>query len=148
MRGRVCSLQMLLGLASAVFLGFESSGTYHHILLSQIRDPPIWRARTEHIDTLRGSPYRTGNTDTLCGSPYLTGDTDTLVWDKGKFLNDTHGDIQCNSPLLLNMPTIERKFSSKVDLFIVIIWMKNVAKKSLTRKSNKSLVTCVNCYGD
>jgi hypothetical protein len=35
-RGRVCHLYMLLALASAVFLGFESLGTRDHILVSQI----------------------------------------------------------------------------------------------------------------
>jgi hypothetical protein len=37
-RGRVCSLQSLLALASALILGSESSGTRDHILLSQIQD--------------------------------------------------------------------------------------------------------------
>jgi hypothetical protein len=37
-RGRVCRLNLLLALASAVFLGFESSKTRDNILLSQIRD--------------------------------------------------------------------------------------------------------------
>jgi hypothetical protein len=36
--GRVCRLNLLLGLASAVILGSESRGTRDHILLSQIRD--------------------------------------------------------------------------------------------------------------
>jgi hypothetical protein len=40
-RGRVCRLQLLLALASAVILGSESRGT--HILLSQIRDLPFLR---------------------------------------------------------------------------------------------------------
>jgi hypothetical protein len=35
-RGRVCLLDMLLVLASVVFLGSESLGTRDHILLSQI----------------------------------------------------------------------------------------------------------------
>jgi hypothetical protein len=39
-RGRVCRLQLLLVLASAVILGFEFRGTRDHILLSQIRDSP------------------------------------------------------------------------------------------------------------
>jgi hypothetical protein len=39
-RGRVCRLQLLLGLASAVILGSESRETRDHILLSQIRDYP------------------------------------------------------------------------------------------------------------
>jgi hypothetical protein len=37
-RGRVCRLQLLLVLASAVTFGSESRGTRHHILLSQLRD--------------------------------------------------------------------------------------------------------------
>jgi hypothetical protein len=40
-RGRVCRLQWLLILASAVILGSESRGTCDHILLSQIRDFPF-----------------------------------------------------------------------------------------------------------
>jgi hypothetical protein len=40
MRERVCHLQFLLFLASAVILGSESRGTHDHILLFQIRDSP------------------------------------------------------------------------------------------------------------
>jgi hypothetical protein len=39
MRERVCHLQLLLVLASAVILGSESLGIYDHTLLSQIGDP-------------------------------------------------------------------------------------------------------------
>jgi hypothetical protein len=42
-RGRVCRLQLLLALVSAVILGSESSGTRDHILLSQIRNFPFRR---------------------------------------------------------------------------------------------------------
>jgi hypothetical protein len=42
-RGRVCRLQFLLVLASAVILRSESRGTRDHILLSQIRDIPFCR---------------------------------------------------------------------------------------------------------
>jgi hypothetical protein len=42
-RGRVCRLQLLLTLASAVILGSESCGTRDHVLLSQIRDFPFRR---------------------------------------------------------------------------------------------------------
>jgi hypothetical protein len=38
MRGRVCRLQLLVGLSSEVILRSESRGTHNHILLSQIRD--------------------------------------------------------------------------------------------------------------
>jgi hypothetical protein len=39
-RGWVCRLQLLLVLASAVILRFESCGVYDYILLSQILDSP------------------------------------------------------------------------------------------------------------
>jgi hypothetical protein len=39
-RERVCRLQLLLGLATALNLGSESHGALDHILLSQIRDSP------------------------------------------------------------------------------------------------------------
>jgi hypothetical protein len=42
-RGRVCRLQLLLALASAVIFGSESRRTRGHILLSQIRDFPFRR---------------------------------------------------------------------------------------------------------
>jgi hypothetical protein len=42
-RGRVCRLQLLLPLASAVILGCESRGNRDHILLSHIRDFPFCR---------------------------------------------------------------------------------------------------------
>jgi hypothetical protein len=41
MRGRVCRLQLMLFLASAVILGFESCGTRDHMLLPQIQDSPL-----------------------------------------------------------------------------------------------------------
>jgi hypothetical protein len=40
MRGWVCSLQLLLGLAGIAVQGSESHGSHHHILLSQISDSP------------------------------------------------------------------------------------------------------------
>jgi hypothetical protein len=52
-RGRVCRLQLLLALASAVFLGSESLGTRDHILLFQIRDFPFRR-----LLRLAGSRWR------------------------------------------------------------------------------------------
>jgi hypothetical protein len=42
-RGRVCRLQLLLALTSAVILGSGSCGTRDHILLSQIPDFPFGR---------------------------------------------------------------------------------------------------------
>jgi hypothetical protein len=47
--GCVCRLQLLLVLASSVILRSESRGTHEHILLSQIRDPPTWRARSPFL---------------------------------------------------------------------------------------------------
>jgi hypothetical protein len=40
MRGRVCRLQLMLVLASAVILVSESCGAHDHVLLSQTRDSP------------------------------------------------------------------------------------------------------------
>jgi hypothetical protein len=64
-RGRVCHLQLLLSVASAVIFGSESRGTRDHILLSQIRDFPFRRlevfepASTERERvTLRLTVYR------------------------------------------------------------------------------------------
>jgi hypothetical protein len=48
-RGWVCCLQLLLTLASAVILRSESRGTHDHILLSQIRDSPTWKARSPYL---------------------------------------------------------------------------------------------------
>jgi hypothetical protein len=45
MRGWVCSLQLLLGLPSAAFLGSESSGTHERILLSQNWNSPNLQVR-------------------------------------------------------------------------------------------------------
>jgi hypothetical protein len=42
-RGRVCRLQLLLALASAVILGSQSGGTHDDILLSQIQNFPFRR---------------------------------------------------------------------------------------------------------
>jgi hypothetical protein len=55
MRGWVCRLQLLPTIASAVILGCESRGTDDHILLSQMRDSPTWRARSPVFISLRNS---------------------------------------------------------------------------------------------
>jgi hypothetical protein len=52
-RGRVCRLQLLLALASAVIFGSEYCRTRGHILLSQIRDFPFCR-----LLRLTGSRWR------------------------------------------------------------------------------------------
>jgi hypothetical protein len=43
-RGWICRLQLVLVLAIAAILGFESRGTHDHILVSRIRDSPnfVW----------------------------------------------------------------------------------------------------------
>jgi hypothetical protein len=48
-RERVCRLQFLLVLASAVILGFESRETRDHILLSQIRDLPNLEGQAPYL---------------------------------------------------------------------------------------------------
>jgi hypothetical protein len=52
-RGRICRLQLLLAVISAVILGSESRGTRNQILLSQIRDFPFRR-----LLWLAGLPWR------------------------------------------------------------------------------------------
>jgi hypothetical protein len=52
-RGRVCRLQLLLALASAVILGCESRGIRGHILLSQ-----IWDFAFRRLLPLAGSRWR------------------------------------------------------------------------------------------
>jgi hypothetical protein len=52
-RGRICHLQLLLALTSALILGSESLGTHGHILLPQIRDFPF-----RHLLRLAGSRWR------------------------------------------------------------------------------------------
>jgi hypothetical protein len=52
-RGQVCPLNILLALASVVFLGSESLGTCDHILLSHIWDFPFRR-----LLRLAGSQWR------------------------------------------------------------------------------------------
>jgi hypothetical protein len=52
-RGRICRLQLLRALASAVIIGSESRRTRGHILLSQIRDFPFRR-----LLRLAGSRWR------------------------------------------------------------------------------------------
>jgi hypothetical protein len=51
-RGWVYSLQLLLGMASAVFLGFSSCGTHDHILMCHISDSPTCRARFLYLLSL------------------------------------------------------------------------------------------------
>jgi hypothetical protein len=69
MRGRVCHLQLLLVLASAVILGSESHETRDHSLLSQIRDFAFRR-----LLRLAGSRWRYST------PPLHTGWTELWVW--------------------------------------------------------------------
>jgi hypothetical protein len=52
-RERIYRLQLLLALASAVILGFESGGTHDHILFSQIRDSPNLECQVPIFMSLR-----------------------------------------------------------------------------------------------
>jgi hypothetical protein len=56
-RWRVCLFYVLLALASAIFLGSESLGTWDHILLSQ-----IWDFRFRRLLRLAGSRWRYSTT--------------------------------------------------------------------------------------
>jgi hypothetical protein len=70
-RGRVCLLYVLLALASVVFLGFESNGTWYHFLLSQIWDFPFRR-----FLGLAGSRWR-------CSTPPPHGSANSAVTSPG-----------------------------------------------------------------
>jgi hypothetical protein len=74
MRGRVCHLQLLLTLVSAVILGSQSLGIRDHILLSQIRDFPFRQSqvRLNHLTLLRMNySRRTGYTSPCLTVPLL-----------------------------------------------------------------------------
>jgi hypothetical protein len=60
-RGRVCRLQLLLALASAVIFESESRGTRDHILLFQIRDFPFRR-----LLRLAGLRWRYSTPPSIC----------------------------------------------------------------------------------
>jgi hypothetical protein len=47
--GRVCRLQLLLVLASAVILGSKSRGTHGHIYCLKFETHPTWRARSPYL---------------------------------------------------------------------------------------------------
>jgi hypothetical protein len=60
-RERVCHLQLLLILASAIILRSESRGTRDHILLTQIRDCPTVEGQEQSVPVIppgTGFPFR------------------------------------------------------------------------------------------
>jgi hypothetical protein len=69
-RGRVCRLQLLLALASAVIFGSDSRGTRDHILLSQIRDFLFRRLlRRPGLRWRYSTPPHTGFSPSLISTP-------------------------------------------------------------------------------
>jgi hypothetical protein len=74
MRGWVCSLQLLLVLASAVILRSESHKTHDNILLSQIRDSPQPGGPGPHIyiPLEQGGPVIAPGTGVPFSSPPMT----------------------------------------------------------------------------
>jgi hypothetical protein len=111
MRGRVCYLYMLLSLASAVFLGFESLGTRNHIWLSQIWDFPFRR-----LLRLAGSRWR--YCTALCTSLSVSSE----VKSKSKLLYDwqftANQFVLAPGPL---RPTTRDCFSNRTLAVIVLI---------------------------
>jgi hypothetical protein len=72
-RGRVCSLQLLLVLASAVILGSHSCRTHDHILLSQIRPSPTWGPGPRiYVPQEQGGPVMAPHTGSPSSSPFTT----------------------------------------------------------------------------
>jgi hypothetical protein len=88
-RGRVCRLQLLLALASAVIFGSESRRTRCHSLLSQIRDFPFRR-----LLRLAGSRWRYSTPPPHGLDPY------TLLWYD---MNRIENDASNNSSVLLHI---------------------------------------------
>jgi hypothetical protein len=73
MRGLVCRLQLLLGLASLVILWSESCGTHDHILQSRIWDSSTWKARSPYLyPPGTGWPSYTPRHWVLFSSPPMT----------------------------------------------------------------------------
>jgi hypothetical protein len=81
-RGRVCRLQLLLALASAVILVSESRWTQNHILLSQIRDCPFRR-----LLLLAGLRWRY-STPPPHGNDSCQNESQSYVTTKSLLLND------------------------------------------------------------
>jgi hypothetical protein len=73
-RGRVCWLQLLLALASAVIFRSESRGTRDHVLLSQIRDPFMLPPTTRRATVELFDPASTQDTNLLISNyvPLIT----------------------------------------------------------------------------
>jgi hypothetical protein len=70
---RVCRLQLLLVLASAVILEFESRRTREHILLLRFETPPTWRTRSPYLyPTATGWPSYTPRHSVHFSSPPTT----------------------------------------------------------------------------
>jgi hypothetical protein len=88
-RGRVCRLQLLLVLASAVILVSQSRGTHEHILLSQIRDFAF-----RHLLRLAGYGGRirprlhTGLSSTD-SPPFLTWEINRGEWSASRYFRFT-----------------------------------------------------------
>jgi hypothetical protein len=81
-RGWICRLQLMLPLASAVVIRSESRGTRDHIILSQIRDSPTWRARSPYLYTPRtGLPRYTPRHRVPFSSPPTTRRVTVEVFD-------------------------------------------------------------------
>jgi hypothetical protein len=104
-RGRVCRLQLLLVLVSAVILGYEFGGARDHILLSQIRDFPFRRLLRFAGSRWRYStPSPHGWMNIPESESYVTTDSQpaSLSWNKAPFwglrpdlllLSDSCGNI-------------------------------------------------------
>jgi hypothetical protein len=108
MGGRVCRLQLLLVLASAVILGSESRGNHDHILLSEVRDSPNLEGQVPvFFPQEQGGPVIPPGT----GFPFrrllgLAG----LRWRYS--IPPPHG-LSCNQPFFLR----EREFVLRRNLF-------------------------------
>jgi hypothetical protein len=117
-RGRVCRLQLLLALASAVILESESRGTRDHILLSHIPDFPFRRllrlagSRWRYSTSL---PHRILNRPSLHGSLYRLPATMENVYCHGNVLTEplaSNGLVRCCGNVCLTNRWLAMNFRS------------------------------------
>jgi hypothetical protein len=95
-RGRVCRLQFLLVLASAVIFWSKSRGTRGHILLSQIRDFPFRR-----LLRLTRSRWR-------YSTPPPHGDTERSQLNSF-FITTLHGSFRKHSLCIVGKPCLQHR---------------------------------------
>jgi hypothetical protein len=122
-RGRVCRLQLLLALASAVILGSESRRTHDDILLSQIRESP----NLEGQISLFMSPQERGSQSyfTTGGLPPSCESVAVVTWLRNHCLAT---DVFSGSIPAFSRRVTNNDFAMKL-LFKVFIWSSVIIRR-------------------